>query len=150
MKPATQDLAGGLFLVAVSAVALWQGADLSAGSLRQIGPGFVPRVLAAATGLCGLALCAFALAGRGAMMERWGIRGIVFVIAAMVAFASTVRPLGLVVAGPLALAISVLATRETRLGEITAFGLALVVFCIVLFKFLLRLPVPLAPWLVGY
>jgi hypothetical protein len=30
------------------------------------------------------------------------------------------------------------------------FGIALTAACIVVFKVLLRLPVPLAPWLIGY
>ena len=150
MKPATQDLAGGLVLVGIAAVALWQSADLTAGSLRQIGPGFMPRVLAGITGLCGLVMCAAALAGRGAMMERWSVRGMIFVLAGMGAFATTVRPLGLAVAGPLAVIISAFATHEARWREIMLFGLALTAACVVLFKLLLRLPVPLAPWLIGY
>jgi putative tricarboxylic transport membrane protein len=110
----------------------------------------MPRVLAAITGLCGLVMCASALAGRGAMMERWSVRGIAFVLAGMVAFALTVRPLGLAVAGPLVVIVSAFATTEVRWREIILFGLALTAACIVLFKVLLRLPVPLAPWLLGY
>jgi putative tricarboxylic transport membrane protein len=150
MKPATQDLAGGLVLLSIAAVALWQGADLSAGSLRQIGPGFMPRVLASVTALCGVVLCVSALMGRGAMIERWSVRGMLFVLVGMVAFAMTVRPLGLAVAGPLAVIISAFATHEARWREIMLFGIALTAACIVLFKVLLRLPVPLAPWLIGY
>jgi putative tricarboxylic transport membrane protein len=143
-------LAGGLVLLGIAAVALWQSADLTAGSLRQIGPGFMPRVLAAITGLCGLVMCASALAGRGATMERWSVRGLAFVLAGMVAFALTVRPLGLAVAGPLVVIASAFATTEVRWREIILFGLVLTAACIVLFKVLLRLPVPLAPWLLGY
>ena len=150
MKPATQDLAGGLVLLSVAAVALWQGADLSAGSLRQIGPGFMPRVLASVTGLCGVVLCAYALVGRGAMMERWSVHGMVFVLAGIAAFAMTVRPLGLAIAGPLVVIISAFATSAVRWREIVLFGLALTAACVILFKVLLRLPVPLAPWLIGY
>ena len=39
---------------------------------------------------------------------------------------------------------------EVRWREIVLFGLALTAACILLFKVLLRLPVPLAPWLIGY
>ena len=137
-------------MLSIAAVALWQSADLTAGSLRQIGPGFMPRVLAAITGLCGLVLCAYALAGRGAMMERWSVRGMVFVLAGIAAFAMTVRPLGLAMAGPLVVIISAFATSEVRWREILLFGLALTAACVILFKVLLRLPVPLAPWLIGY
>jgi putative tricarboxylic transport membrane protein len=110
----------------------------------------MPRVLATITGLCGIVMCASALAGRGAMMERWSVRGTALVLAGMIAFAATVRPLGLAVAGPLTVIISAFATQEARWREILLFGLALTAACIVLFKLLLRLPVPLAPWLIGY
>jgi putative tricarboxylic transport membrane protein len=150
VKPRTQDLAGGLVLLGIAAVALWQSADLAAGTLRQIGPGVMPRVLAAITGLCGLAMCAFALAGRGAMMGRWSMRGMLFVLAGMIAFALTVRPLGLAVAGPLVVIVSAFATSQVRWRETILFGTALTAACIILFKLLLRLPIPLAPWLIGY
>jgi len=149
-KPATQDLAGGLVLLGIAAVALWQSADLAAGSLRQIGPGFMPRVLAAITGLCGLVMCASAFTGHGAMMERWSMRGMLFVLAGMVAFALTVRPLGLAVAGLLVVIVSAFATSQVRWREVILFGIALTAACIILFKVLLRLPIPLAPWLIGY
>ena len=110
----------------------------------------MPLVLAGITGLCGVVLCAYALAGRGAMMERWSLRGMLFVLAGMIAFAVTVRPLGLAIAGPLVVFISAFATSESRWREIAVFGVALTAACIVLFKVLLRLPMPLAPWLIGY
>ena len=86
----------------------------------------------------------------GPPLEPWSIRGPVLVIVAMVAFGLTVRPLGLVVAGPLAIVIAALASNEVRWGETIVFGLLMTMFCIGLFKFALGLPIPLAPWLLGY
>ena len=66
------------------------------------------------------------------------------------AFGLTVRPLGLVVAGPLAIVIGAFASNEVRWERTLVFGALMTAFCIGLFKFALGLPIPLAPWLIGY
>ena len=86
----------------------------------------------------------------GAGLDRWGVRGPIFILGAAVAFALAVRPLGLAVAGPLVIVISAMASRETRLVEMLIFGTIITAFCLLLFKFALNLPIPVAPWLVGY
>jgi putative tricarboxylic transport membrane protein len=83
-------------------------------------------------------------------LNRWPLRGPLFVLGAMVVFGMAVRPLGLAVAGPLAIAVSAFASSEVRWRETLVYGLAMTAFCIGLFKFALGLPIPLAPWLLGY
>ena len=41
-----QDTAAGLVVIAVAAFALWQGADLTAGTLSAMSAGMMPRALA--------------------------------------------------------------------------------------------------------
>jgi len=145
-----QDFAGGLVIIGVAAFASWQGSDLSIGTLGGMGPGMLPRSLAALLGLLGALLLLDAILENGPPLGRWSIRGPVLVLAGVVAFGLTVRPLGLVVAGPLAIMIAALASDETRWGETILFGGVITAFCIGLFKFALGLPIPLAPWLLGY
>ena len=47
MIRAPQESAAGLFLIAIAAIALWQEADLAAGTLNQMGPGMLPREVGA-------------------------------------------------------------------------------------------------------
>ena len=54
------------------------------------------------------------------------------------------------VAGPLAIAISAGASRETRWIETVIFGLLMTGFCVILFRLILNLPIPVVPWLIGY
>jgi hypothetical protein len=54
------------------------------------------------------------------------------------------------VAGPLAIAIGALASDEVRWRETILVGALVTAFCIGLFKLALGLPIPLAPWLIGY
>src|SRR5262245_34162244 len=145
-----QDVGAGVFLLAVGAFAFWQSLALSAGTLTRLGPGMVPRGLAVAVALCGLLLLASGVVSRGAPLERWSIRGPALILGAAVAFALTVRPLGLVVAGPLAIIGAALASRDARWAETAIFGAIMTAFCVGLFKFALGLPIPVAPWLIGY
>jgi hypothetical protein len=61
-----------------------------------------------------------------------------------------VRPLGLALAGPILIAAAGFASSEVRWRETLIYGLAMTLFCVGLFKFALGLPIPLAPWLLGY
>ncbi len=145
-----KNTGAGFFLIAVAALALWQTADLAGGSLRQMGPGMLPRVLASLLGLAGIVLIISTYWQERVALERWSLRGLIFILGAVIAFGLTVRPLGLAVAGPLALVISVGASSESRLAEIAIFGVVMTGFCILLFKMFLGLPIPVAPWLLGY
>lgn len=145
-----QDFAGGISLLLLSAFALWQGANLPMGTLGGMGSGMVPITLAVGLGILGAALLATSFLYDGETLSRWPLRAILFVVVAIVAFGLTVRPLGLAVAGPLVVLISGLATSDTRWIETTIFGIVMTAFCLGLFRFMLALPIPVAPWLIGY
>jgi putative tricarboxylic transport membrane protein len=147
---ARQDFIGGLVVIAFAAFVYWQAADLPAGSAGGLGPGMLPKSLAVLLGALGALLSASAVGKAGVPLGRFTIRGPLFVIGAVVAFAFAIRPLGLVVAGPLAICIGALATNEVRPVETVVVGAVVTAFCIGLFKFALGLPIPLAPWLLGY
>lgn len=147
---APQNFAAGCFLIFLAALALWQGRDLNTGTLAQFGSGMLPRGLAVICAGLGLLILVDSLRTAGAGLERWSIRGGIFVLGAAVAFGLTVRPLGLAVAGPVAICLSALASNESKFTETIIFGLLLTGFCLGLFRFALHLPIPVAPWLIGY
>jgi putative tricarboxylic transport membrane protein len=147
---ARQDFVGGVVGIGLAAFAFWQSADLPMGTLGGMGPGMLPKALSVALGaLCALLVAEAVLEG-GPKLERWTIRGPLFVLGAVIIFGLAVRPLGLIVAGPLAIGVSALASAEVRWLETIVVGLVVTAFCIGLFKFALGLPIPLAPWLIGY
>jgi putative tricarboxylic transport membrane protein len=145
-----QDAAAGLLLIVLAVAALWGGAQLSTGSLGQMGPGMLPRGLAILTGLGGIGLIVSSFVVPGTGLERWHLRGPLFVLGAAVVFGLTIRPLGLVVAAPAVVVIAALASRESRWIETLVFAVVMTALCVGLFKYLLGLPIPLAPWLIGY
>jgi len=145
-----QDVGGGLVIIAVAVFAFWAGADLPIGTFGGMGAGMLPKGLAVLLGLLGALLIVDAMLEGGPRLERWSIRGLTFVLGAVVAFGLAVRPLGLIAAGPLAVIIGAFASDEVRWVETIVFGVVMTAFCIGLFKIALGLPIPLAPWLIGY
>ena len=59
-------------------------------------------------------------------------------------FAETIRGLGLAVAGPLAVTVGSFASKDARPLEALIFGILLTGACVLLFKTLLGLPIPVA------
>ncbi len=147
---APQDFAAGCFMVALGLFALWQNAGLALGTLRAFGPGMMPAILSGLCILFGFLIAGGAFLSDGQRLERWTLRGPLFVLGGAVAFGLTIRPLGLAVAAPLAIVISAFAGREVKFGETMAFGVLMTLLCLGLFKYALGLPIPVAPWLLGY
>ena len=143
-----QDTLGGLVIIAVAAFAYWQGRDLSTAAAGGMGPGTLPKGLAVLLGGLGVLLVLHSF--KSVRMSRWSVRGPLFVVGALVLFGIAVRPLGLAVAGPLAIAAASFASPEVRWRETLIYGVLMTLFCVALFKYALGLPIPLAPWLVGY
>ena len=143
-----QDFLGGLAVIAVAVFAYWMARNLPAGAAGGIGPGSLPKALAALLGGLGMVLLLNSF--HSERLARWSVRGPLFVLGALVVFGLAVRPLGLAVAGPLAIAAAAFGSSEVRWRETLVYGLAMTAFCVGLFKFALGLPIPLAPWLLGY
>lgn len=160
-----QDVAGGIALIALGAFALFLIRDLPVGQLRAMGPGMLPRALAVLVAFVGVLLVVTTVAHdrlgglpeeRSPPLERWSLRGLLFVLSGIIVFGLTVRgfsafglnipALGLLLSGPLLLLIGSLASPETKWREIVLFAVVMTAFCVMLFKVLLGLPVPFAPW----
>ncbi|KMO43121.1 tripartite tricarboxylate transporter TctB [Methylobacterium variabile] len=150
-----RSVAGGLLLVGLAALALYLTRDLSQGTLRSMGPGMVPRMLAIGLGLSGLVLVGVGLVRAGHPLERFSLRGPVVILLAIATFALTIRPfplggittpgLGLLGAGPLTVVIGGFASPEGRLRENLVLGLGLTACAMLLFGDLLNLPIPMFP-----
>jgi hypothetical protein len=79
------------------------------------------------------------------ILTRVAPRGPVFITAATLIFAVTIRPLGLIVASFVSIIVSAAATEEVRWIETFIWAVVLTVFCSVLFPWGLNLPLQLWP-----
>jgi putative tricarboxylic transport membrane protein len=145
-----QDFVGGLAIVAVAGFAWWLARDLPGGGASAMGPATLPKGLAVLLGVLGLLLALSSFFEQGLPLERWSLRGPLLILGSLVVFGLAVRPLGLAIAGPLAITVAAFSSDEVRWKETLVFGVLMTLFCIGLFKFALGLPIPLAPWLLGY
>lgn len=155
----SQDLAGGLFMILLAAIAFGLSYELPMGTLRQLGPGMLPKAFAAICAALGALLALSSLRYHGEQLSGWSWRGVLFVLGAACVFALCIRgfsfgpihvpQLGLAVAGPLVILISGLAADDYRPKELVIFAVVMSTACALLFKYALSLPIPLAPWLLG-
>ncbi len=155
----TQDLGAGLFMIALAALALFLARDLPSGTLRQIGPGMLPKSFAVICAGLGVLLILASVAYKGEKLAGWSWRGVLFVLGGAVLFGLTIRgfdigplkvpQLGLVISGPLVVLVAGLAAEDFKWKELVIFAVAMTTFCALLFKYALGLPIPLAPWLLG-
>ncbi len=145
-----REVLAGLFLIASAAIAYYAAWPLDAGSMSGVGAGLMPKAVAIGLALFGIYLVAIGLSGNYEPVDGFAVRGTIFVLGAILAFAGTVRPLGLLVAGPLAMLISSLADADTRPVEIVIFTTVMTIGCYLLFKVVLHLPIPVLPPLLGY
>ncbi len=141
------NLVAGLALVALGVAAWVLGADLPGSTGPMLGPGSLPRGVAAIIAGLGVVITVAALLRPERETVRWSLRGPVLLLGAVLLFAVMVRPLGLAVATPVAILVGAAASRETRPVEIVVFAVLLTAFCVGLFRYALGLPIPVAPWL---
>jgi len=144
---APQDALAGVFLILVGVLALVLGSDLPMGTLRAMGAGMLPRSLATMLVGAGGLLVVFACLKDGAGLERWHLRGPIFILGSVAVFALTIRTLGLAFAGPAAMLVASFAADDVRWKEAIIFAVAMTAFCIILFKVLLGLPIPVVAFL---
>ena len=152
------EFLAGVIFTAFGAAFFAASAQFKIGSARQMGPGYFPLVLSAALVVLGAmqivqsALRHTRTEGRGP--EERGpdndrpavhIRPAVFVLGGLAAFASTMQPLGLIVASVLLVVIAAVVAQGRRWAEVAATAAVLALFSALVFVKLLGVPMPLWP-----
>ena len=144
-----RDLWAGVVFVAIGAAALVAGADLTVGSAAEMGEGYVPRAMAIALVAIG-ALIAFVAWRRGpdrpdARLERMHWRPLLFVTAAIAAFAAALEPLGLIAAVVFSVTAASFAGQPLRARSLALLIAVLVVFVMGVFVWGLGMPLHALP-----
>lgn len=135
--------------IGLGAVAL--GRTYPLGTPTRMGPGFFPVMLGVILALTGAAMGLMALwaapvkphegGPRGRVGPSW--RGWACILAGVAAFGVVGKQAGLVPATFAAVFISALGHRKNGLRDALLLAVAAVVFCVVVFAWLLRIPFPL-------
>jgi putative tricarboxylic transport membrane protein len=140
-----QDFYGGLALVAIALFALWASSDLQGMRGFSFGPGTAPRMFGVLLAILGAGVALTGLLTKGEPLQRYGIRGPVFVTAAILFFSFAIRPCGLIITAFVAFLIAALGSDETQWKEAVIVGAFLTAGCALLFPYALGLPLELLP-----
>src|SRR3982074_952930 len=124
-----QDFVGGIALMAVAVFALWASSDLLGMHGFSFGAGTAPRMFAVLLLGLGIAVMGVGLVTGGPNLATYAWRGPLFVSLAILSFAITIRPLGLVISAFASFMISALGTPETRWKETIIVGICLTIGC---------------------
>ena len=142
---APRDFFGGLALIALGLVAIWASSELSGMHGFAFGPGTAPRLFAGVLILISVGVALTGVLLPGPAIEPYAYRGPVLVVLAIVFFAVTIRPLGLLLASYATFLIAISGSREVRWIEALLAAAGMTAFCVLLFSYLLQLPFQLKP-----
>jgi len=140
-----QDYIGGVVLMALALFALWASSDLQGMRGFSFGAGTAPRMFGSLLLMLAAAIALTGLLKDGPGMSHYSWRGPLFVLAAIVFFALSIRSLGLVVTAFVSFLVAATGSHETRWLEAVIVGACLTAGCALLFPYVLGLPMPMFP-----
>jgi putative tricarboxylic transport membrane protein len=140
-----QDVYGGMALILVSLIAFVASNDLPGMRGFAFGPGTAPRLFALALALLSLGVVVGGLLTSGPEVSGYKVRGVIFILGSILAFAACIRPLGLVIASFATMVICAAAAEDVKWRETLIVAVVVTAFCSVLFPYGLNLPFQLWP-----
>ncbi len=140
-----QDFYGGMALVLLGLTAFVASNDLPGMRGFAFGPGTAPRLFAFTLILLSLGVVVSGFMTRGPVIERYNLRGIIFITGSILVFAACIRPLGLVTAAFSCIVTCAVAADDVKWRETIIWAVILTTFCSFLFPWGLNLPFQLWP-----
>jgi putative tricarboxylic transport membrane protein len=140
-----QDVYGGMALILLSLIAFVASNDLPGMRGFAFGPGTAPRLFAFTLGILSLGVVIGGLLTSGPEVSGYKLRGVIFIIGSILAFAASIRPLGLVFASFATMVICAAAAEDTKWGESAIVAAVVTAGCALLFPYGLNLPFQLWP-----
>jgi putative tricarboxylic transport membrane protein len=140
-----KDFWSGIMFLGFAVLAIIVARGYSLGTPGKMGPGYFPIMLAVILGLLGLILVARAMLSGDEEVSRIKLVPLATMIVGVVLFGYTIQWLGLAISLMLTVAFAAAAGRESRPLEVVVMALALSVFSVTVFHYLLLLPLPIWP-----
>jgi hypothetical protein len=140
---APKDFWSGLIFVAIGAAFIVLARQYRLGDLHRMGPAMFPTMVGGLLACLGLALAGRALVLDGPPVERFHVRPLSVSLLAIVLFGLALQWLGLVAALAVLVLVGSYAARDVNPLQTVALAVAMVVFSVVIFVWVLGLPLPL-------
>jgi hypothetical protein len=144
---APKDFWSGIMFLTFAAVALLATRGYALGSPGRMGPGYFPMILGGVLGFLGIILLVRSLVIEGERVGRVHLLPLAVIALGVCLFGLFIERLGLVISLIVVIAVTALASRESRPVEIAALAAVLTAFSVGVFFYALRLPLPLWPHL---
>ena len=142
----TLEFASGLLVIAMGVFALVSVGDLEIGQAREMGPGYLPALLARIIVAAGVATTAWSLAkGGGTPLPEMHWRPLIVISLATLVFGLTIDRFGMVVAVVASTAVASLASAISRPRETPILCAVLAIGAVLMFIKGLALPISIWP-----
>ena len=142
---APKDFWSGVMFLCFAAVTLVTASGYSMGRGGRMGPGYFPTMLGWLLGVLGAVLVLRSFFVSGEAIERIKLRPLFVLLACVLIFAVTINPLGLVLSLTITTFLSAFAGDDLRIVETLFLSLGLTLLSLVIFVFILGLPLPVWP-----
>jgi hypothetical protein len=150
MIRSTRDFWTGTIYVFIGLSAILIARDYGMGSAVRMGPAYFPTLLGILLMVVGAIALIRSFIVTGTPIGAFAIKGLLLVVFSVFLFGVIVRDAGLIIALPLLVIISALASSQFRWVPTIALAAGLTVFCSLVFINGLGVPLPLiGPWFGG-
>jgi hypothetical protein len=148
---APKDLWAGLMFIAFGLFFLvWALVNYQMGSAVRMGPAYFPAILGGLVAVLGAIVLLRSFALEGPKVPRFAVRPLLFILAACIAFAYLLKPLGLVLSTIVMIFVCAYGGHEFKWREVAILAVVLVVFSVLVFVKALSLPFPICPDFIEY
>ena len=137
-----QDVGAAIILIVIGLAGLWFGRDYDIGSVSRMGPGYMPVLLSIGLLLFGAVIGLRAVTVDGPPIEAGRWYPSFLILAAVLTFALLIDRAGLAPATFAVAVICALASTDVKWKQAVALGIALALFCVLVFIYGLRQPIP--------
>lgn len=150
MIRSTKDFWTGLIYLSFGVSAILIARDYSLGTGGKMGPAYFPTILGGLLVVIGAIAVIRSFVVPGAPIGAFAFKGLILVTAAVLVFGFVVRGAGLVVALPLLVIVTAVASSRFRWRPTLIMAAGLTIFCLLVFIKGLGIPLPIVgPWFGG-
>ena len=137
-----QDFGAAITLIVIGLAGLWFGRDYETGTVSQMGPGYMPVLLSVGLVIFGGVIGLRAVTVDGPPIERGLWYPGVLILICVLLFAFLIGTAGLAPTIFVVTVLAAFASSEVKWKEAVALGVGLAIFCVLVFVYGLRQPIP--------
>jgi hypothetical protein len=138
-----QDFGAAILFLVIGIAGIYFGRDLAFGSSSRMGPGYFPTILSCLIVLIGAIVGLRSLTIEGPPIEPVGLRPLLFILAAILAFGYLIEQIGLAITTIGLTIFAAYARHDVNLKETIVLAVVLAAFAIGVFAYALGQPLPI-------